>query len=172
MRIYDNALEQHQDGHWIRFEVETKYEQAMRLINAMIDTGDRYGEFFGGYALSALRFINNDDTNVTRCSVKAWWAQFCGTIKRYSLRIAPYVQNSVKRMEKHLYDYMSANITTVISSIGLPEFIRNVTDIGAYKLKQKHFDALKNYVDRVYTSFEHWKKERPISLESFMAGCI
>lgn len=171
IRIYDKALEQKQEGHWVRFEIETKFEQAMRLINAMVEAGENYGAFFGGYIMSVLRFVDFDSSNITRCTVKGWWQKFCGTVKRYSLRIMPYISNSIHKMERHIYDNWSANITTVISAIGLPEFVEQVTQYGASKIKQRHLDALQNATDKVFSSVEQWKHERPISLDLFLASC-
>lgn len=173
VRIYDKALEQKTQGHWVRFEVETKYEPAMRLINAMVVTGSKFGDFFAGYINSILRFVDFDDSNITRCSLKGWWSKFVGTVKRYSLRIQPYKGNSLDKMVNHLYHYMSANITTVISAVGLASFVEHVIESGAQRLKKKHMDVLNSPESccKHYSNAQQWRHELPLSLELFMGEC-
>ncbi len=106
IRIYDKRIEHLQKKkelpenltHWVRCEMEHKADDAMIMFNAFIDCDDKkYGKYVNQFTMKKLRFINRDDLNVSRCSVKRWWREFLNGCTAHKLVCLKPVRCAKKR---------------------------------------------------------------------------
>ena len=89
IRIYNKAAESHCDEHWVRAEEVLRKPLAnlfVRQFTASIDPDTSMEEqlalFFEQGAqlfLKRVAFIERTDSNISRCPVSHWWAEFLET---------------------------------------------------------------------------------------------
>lgn len=132
-RFYDKRLEQlhsHLDvdediTSWCRCEFEFKGARAMAAFNAFCDMKD---DDFKGYMSKVfnnyISFINKDDINRSRCSVKRWWAEFLRTSEKASLIIPPYKPVTFASTSQWLQKSVFPTLAYYIKCIGWAAFTR------------------------------------------------
>lgn len=150
-RIYDKKAEQMQRHyndekefkrleaipHWVRLEVEFKDENAIKIVNAFIDQSF-FPHFFAGYINNMLRFVDRDDSNVSRCTVQKWWQEFIGTTHKTSMACGDYKPLTRKRHLEYVYKMLSGSIYTAINLEGLDDFLLKVINTAQERLSLKH----------------------------------
>jgi len=75
VRIYDKALEEGLDGHWIRVELVMRHKNAKAFVEQLI-TAPSVGKLAAQVVNDKFSFIERDDSNITRCSICGWWQNF------------------------------------------------------------------------------------------------
>ncbi|MCE1226216.1 MAG: replication initiation factor domain-containing protein [Geobacteraceae bacterium] len=75
-RFYDKAaqLELEEQGTWVRLEMQLRKDRADSLAEHIIMNKQTIAELATGIINSHFAFINLDDSNKTRCSLKTWWS--------------------------------------------------------------------------------------------------
>lgn len=135
VRFYDKLLEQKHkkvevDGHitsWVRCELEFKQARAMAVYNAYCDmTDDEFSAYMSGVVNNYISFINKDDANISRCSLKKWWADFLGGSDKSRLSIPPYRPSSFGGTAGWLRRSVFPTLCRYIFCIGLPAFLRQL----------------------------------------------
>ena len=83
LRIYNKALEQGLDGHWLRCEMQMRNDNAVSFLLNWFRAKD-IGKCYGGVLLDFLRFTRTspEQHNHQRCQVMPWWTQFVGEVMR------------------------------------------------------------------------------------------
>lgn len=84
LRVYNKALEQGVDGHWIRAEMQLRDEAAVSFLLNLEQTGLSVGETYAGVLLNYLRFIREpvQGENYSRAAVVGWWVKFLGAMRK------------------------------------------------------------------------------------------
>lgn len=150
-RIYDKKAEQMQKNyndktefarleaipHWVRLEVEFKDENAIKIVNAFIEQAF-FPHFFAGYINSMLRFVDRDDSNISRCTTQKWWQEFIGTTHKTSMACGDYKPVTRKRHLEYVHKNLFGSIYTAINLEGLDDFLFKVINAANEKLSQKH----------------------------------
>ncbi len=76
IRFYDKALQQGEDFHWLRVELELKAEVAQQVVKDWL-SGVSLGNQFWGILSSYLSFRRpTEDNNRSRWPVEPWWQLF------------------------------------------------------------------------------------------------
>lgn len=128
LRFYDKRAEQLMQKkdvpkdivNWTRCEVEFHNDSAMSVINAFLDMSDKdFGEYMCGVVNNQCRFINRDNDNVSRCSVKRWWKDFLnGCTKCFKLPHNKPARSALARAERGLRQYVRT-IYTLFQEVGI-----------------------------------------------------
>jgi len=154
-RFYDKLAEQEQkrksseegkkelEGitHWVRMEFVFRRHQAIKIVNAICDSDDfagYYAEVINGY----IRFVEDDNTNKSRRTLKAWWVKFVGTVKRSSLSVGEYENYSFHRVLSYVEKYLSTTIYTVMTRLSPAEFFSRIYASACFRLKPKHLKII------------------------------
>lgn len=169
-RFYDKLLEQrhsHLDvdeniTSWVRCEFEFKGARAMAVFNAFCDMDD---DDFKGYMSKVfnnyIAFINFDDVNRSRCTLKRWWFEFLGTSEKASLVIPLFRPVTFASTSAWLQRSVFPTLAYYIKCIGYPAFLRILNKY----IKRQPTKRIKQMVDD-YTSvflfaFRHTDKRSP-----------
>lgn len=135
VRFYDKFLEQKYKKvdidenitSWFRVEYEFHDNRAMSAFNAFCDmTEEKFTKYMAGVMNNYVSFINRDDVNVSRCSLKKWWAEFVGGTYKSRLTIPPYKPTSFRRLAQWLDQRIFPSLCRYIMCIGLPAFLRQL----------------------------------------------
>ena len=86
IRVYDKGLEQKNEMDWVRWELQLRNEKANayadELVHSKCVSTVAVGVFSG-----LIRFIELDNSNRSRCSTLAKWAEFIAGVEAVSLSI-------------------------------------------------------------------------------------
>lgn len=166
IRIYDKAAEQGVTGHWIRVEYEFKQEAAIRIVNALVLTGEGFPAYFAQVSNHYLRFIELDDINRSRCSMSPFWGDFLGTVERASLAINEYKKKTLTKLFSYMIHSYAPSLYVLMEVFPI-EFLADIfRRNGESRLRRKHYDMIK-FPDldyRTYANSEKWALEIPSSV--------
>jgi len=142
-RIYDKAVESGCYGHWVRFELELRKERANIAILSLI-AGESVGLLTCGIINNYLSFINLDDSNISRCSLKGWWTAWLLTTGKMSLSVAKAIKYVKEVMEfvKKQYAPSFAMIREHLGVTGFWDYLRDLLDDGSERMSVKHQQIL------------------------------
>lgn len=148
--------------HWVRMEFVFRRNQAIKIVNAICDSGD-FGDYYSKLVNGYLRFVDEDSSNITRRTSKKWWSNFLGTLERCSLSVGNYENYSFSRLVSYLKRSLSTTIFTIMSRMAPDEFFSTVYESANNRLKSKHIRIM-NGQEREYMlrSYELWASLNPI----------
>lgn len=83
LRIYNKAMEQGTEGHWIRCEMQMRNANAVSFLLNWFRIRD-IGECYAGVLFDFLRFTKKDVNNANYKLVKVcpWWTEFVGAVRK------------------------------------------------------------------------------------------
>ena len=153
-------------NHWVRFEFTFKRKSANSVIAAMnVLSPDDFSVYLSEVINGYIRFIDRDDTNATRCTVKKWWADFIGTARRSSLTCVGVPKDPVAGAVAWLEHSLAPTLDALIYRFGTDSFIDMIRDSAAEReLSQKQKDIMFGDPVRVkseYTAAELWQTYLP-----------
>jgi phage replication initiation protein len=144
-RFYDKAAQMGLPGHWIRAEIELKNSRAVEVIKHLV-SGMDIGELFFSILNNCFAVINLDDSNKTRCTIKAWWLNWLQSTKKLRLTVA-------KKLKK-ITDVVTWLVKSVAPSLAMvrehykPEealqIMKDIFYTGKIRLSKRHFQILSN----------------------------
>lgn len=153
-RFYDKRLEQVNHNQaiedditsWVRCEFEFHDARAMAVFNDFCDLdegafSDKMCEVFNNY----ICFINKDDCNRSRCSVKRWWREFLGTAKRSRLTMPPYRPRSFKGNSEY-FQNIAPSMYVYICTVGLRYFLDMIVKYGKKRVSAKHRQVQNDFI--------------------------
>lgn len=155
VRIYDKAKEtyslEHQTelyySHWIRFESVYKDIYADQVIKALVES-DNLGETVAGLINNRFSFINNDDCNISRCSLCDWWADFLESMKNIVLSNKAKVEHSIDyQWEYFKYSY-GRFVERIISAKGEDAFIDDILKYGKTKITEADKAQIQDFKEK------------------------
>jgi phage replication initiation protein len=147
-RFYDKAAQYGLSGHWVRAEIELKNERSKEAIKHLV-SGMPIGEMFFSILNNCFSIVNRDDSNKSRCSIKAWWLNWLETTQKLKLTVA-------KKMKK-ISDVVSWVQRSVAPSLAMIrehfppaqalEIMKGIFYSGKTRLKNRHYQILFNSSD-------------------------
>lgn len=153
-RFYDKLAEQLQKKQpvpkdctsWTRCEFEFKGSAAMSVLNAFLDYDDvDFGKYMRGIVNRYVSFIVRNDSNISRCPIKRWWAKFLGgCTEKFKLPRKLPARSAWARARRGLIQYLSI-MYTLWQELGA---------VGVYKFFKQEFEnkRLLNPVAELYKS--------------------
>lgn len=82
LRIYNKAIEQGIDGHWIRCEMQMRNDNAVSFLLNWLEYKN-IGRCYGSVLRDFLRYTDTapEGKHHARCTVCTWWERFLGSIE-------------------------------------------------------------------------------------------
>lgn len=175
-RFYDKLVEQKQKNrnnpevleqlgkikHWVRFEIVFKKTTAIKIVNAMacLNSNVMFNRYLAEVINSYIRFIDIDDSNVTRCTVKKWWSDFIGTAERASITAPGIKKDPLSGAVAWLKHSLAPTLCAMIQSIGIDEFMNLLfEDNPELRYKQKHYEIINktgDFISSAVADSEMW----------------
>lgn len=151
IRFYDKAAQYKLDTHWVRCELQCRKERAQQAAKYLLD-----GVSAGDLAFSSLNqyfaVINLDDSNISRCTLKEWWAAWLHTTSKLKLTVAKaqkYIHHVVSYLQRQ-YSATFAMLRKYYGVIGFHDFMSSLVTTGNDKLTRKHDSIIS--MSRVFAS--------------------
>ena len=117
VRIYDKALEQGTDGHWIRVELVMRSANANAFVSQMT-TADSVGKLAAQVINDKFSFIERDDSNITRCTVSVWWQAFVDELDAIRLVTRGTIEHSVERIRNWIEAQVGPSLAVLFKTLG------------------------------------------------------
>lgn len=150
-RFYDKLIEQRMKrkgdaealaqldrfAHWVRMEFVFKKKQAIKIVNAICDSVD-FSKFFAEIVNGYVRFVEPDNDNTSRRTVKPWWFHFIGVLIKSSLSVGNFEQRNFAQVRQYYLKYLSTTVFTLMSRLSPDEFFGMTCGNASGRLKKKH----------------------------------
>lgn len=155
--------------HWVRFETEFKNKTANSIVMSMasLNSNELFSKYLAELINGYLRFIDIDDSNATRCTVKKWWAEFLGTAERSSITCPGVKKDPVKGAVTWLKNSLAPTLAAMVYRFGSEKFLEmlfedNPEERFTIKHKQIIGEApVEDVVDYALNSAEVWSRFLP-----------
>ena len=118
VRIYDKALEQGADGHWIRVELVMRKENANAFVEEMAHS-ENVGKLAAQVMNDKFSFIERDDSNITRCTVCEWWQNFVDELDKVRLVSRDVIQHGVERIRNWIENQVGPSLYVLMKTMGI-----------------------------------------------------
>lgn len=122
LRIYDKALEQGTQDHWVRVEIVMREKHSNSFAH-LAASGVPVGKLASYVLNDKFSFIARDDSNISRCSVCSWWAEFVGTVASLHLVTRPVVEHAVSLIDRWVHDQVAPSLAVLAQTYGLGHVI-------------------------------------------------
>ena len=122
LRIYDKALEQGTQEHWIRVEIVMREKHSNSFVRTAAQ-GVAVGKLASYVLNDKFSFIDRDDSNISRCSVCSWWAEFVGSLESLHLVTRPVVEHAVVQIDRWIYSQVAPSLAVLAQTYGLGHVI-------------------------------------------------
>ena len=143
IRIYDKAQEQGVSGHWMRLEMVFRHENAKAFAEQMT-TADSVGKLASEVLNDKVAFIENDDTNITRCSVCDWWTAFVDELESVALVARHAIQHSVERVDAWVSAQVANSLYMIAETMGFSR-IYQICMEGKERLNRKQEALIEDF---------------------------
>ena len=118
VRIYDKALEQGIDDHWIRVELVMRGKNA-NAFAVQLTNSESVGKLAAQVINDKLSFIDRDDSNITRCTVCAWWVKFVDELEAVRLVAREVVQHTVDQIQNWVEAQVGPSLAVLLRTKGM-----------------------------------------------------
>jgi len=147
-RIYDKAAERNREdeGHWVRFEIQMRDDNAKRFLDLMILQG--VGEVFAKTVNNYLRYIKGPeggDSNKRRWPTADWWYRFIHISEKISLYQKPGTEYNIDNLERYVVDQAGAAAAAYVKLVGIEKFICKCFDKLAGTKNPAYSDLIRRY---------------------------
>lgn len=143
VRIYDKALEEGVDGHWIRVELVMRGKNANAFVEQMV-----YSTSVGKLAAQVINdkfsFIDRDDSNITRCTVCLWWSRFVDELESVRLVARKVIQHSVEQIGDWVENQVGPSLAVLFRTLGWPYLFEIAVD-SARRLSSQQQAIISDY---------------------------
>jgi len=138
-RIYNKAQESGLVGVWLRFEIQLREKRAQEAAKLLISPVP-VGSLAVGIINNYFAIINDDDANVSRCSLQAWWSAWLQSTDKITLTTERDIKLVSDSMEfiKRQYAPSLAMIDKHLGAAPFKEFVRELLTDGRGRLRSKH----------------------------------
>lgn len=143
IRIYDKALEQGVDGHWVRVELVMRQKNANAFVEEMTNS-ENVGKLAAQVMNDKFSFIERDDSNITRCTVCDWWRSFVDEIEEVHLVARCVVQHSVERISNWVEFQVGPSLAILAQTLG-PRHIVEIARASMKRLTDKQEFLITDY---------------------------
>lgn len=121
LKFYDKAAQQGLEEHWLRCEMKMKDENADAFIQQAAVSGVSVGELAAEVLNDKVAFVEKDDSNISRCTVCAWWSDFVSTVKSVALVAREAIQHPVERIALWVRRQMACSLRIIEETMGFFE---------------------------------------------------
>lgn len=143
IRIYDKALEQGTEGHWIRVELVMRSANANAFVEQMTNS-ESVGKLAAQVLNDKFSFIERDDSNITRCTVCAWWADFVDELEAVRLVARHVIQHCVERIDNWVENQVGPSLAILLRTLGWPHLFELAQD-ACQRLSLKQESLISDY---------------------------
>lgn len=143
IRIYDKALEQGEDGHWVRVEMVLRAEHAQGFVDQAV-VSETVGQLAAQVINDKFAFIERDDANISRCTVCDWWQLFVDELEAVRLVAREVVQHSVERVSFWIEDQVGPSLAMLFQTMGWPR-IYEIAHDAQRRLSDKQVAIVEDY---------------------------
>ena len=143
IRIYDKALEEGVEGHWVRVELVMRQKNANAFIERAV-SAPSIGKLAAQVVNDKLSFIERDDSNITRCTVCEWWREFVDELEAVRLVARCVVQHSVERIENWVDAQIGPSLAIITRTLGWPHLFE-IAHTAVSRLSQKQSALIADY---------------------------
>lgn len=148
LRIYDKAMEQGEDGQWVRFEFQLRNDNALSFyLNLSRTCGGNFTECYYGMLHDYLRFTTKPNTkdHTERLSVCTWWNKFLSGVRKIPQLYLPGLDYDIANISRN---YRIQGASTVRALIEAAEGdISEIIDTAMNaKLNRRQQEALARLV--------------------------
>ena len=119
VRIYDKALEEGVAGHWVRVELVMRGKNANAFVEQMTNA-EAVGKLAAQVINDKFSFIERDDSNITRCTVCRWWAEFVDELESVRLVARCVIQHAVERIDSWVEAQVGPSLAILSRTLGWP----------------------------------------------------
>lgn len=142
-RFYNKAAQLDIDGHWIRAEIQFMAERAHAATLAYIQRVP-LGEIVTRTLNQYFTLIDRNDSNVSRCTVKAWWSAWLQTTLKLKLTTRK-ADKYVSEVVDHIRKQFAPSIAMMRKFYGVVNFHEIITEIiesGTERMSKKHHQIM------------------------------
>ena len=143
VRIYDKALEEGVDGHWIRVELVMRHKNAAAFVEQM-NSAPSVGKLAAQVVNDKFSFIERDDSNITRCTVCGWWQSFVDELESVRLVARCVIQHSVERIENWIESQVGPSLAVILNTLGWPHLFE-LAHAAAGRLSARQLSLISDY---------------------------
>ena len=118
VRIYDKALEQGTEDHWIRVEMVMRGKNSNAFVEQMTNS-ESVGKLAAQVINDKLAFIDRDDSNITRCTVCGWWSRFVDELETVRLVARCVVQHTVDQIHNWVETQVGPSLAILLRTKGM-----------------------------------------------------
>ncbi len=150
VRIYDKALEQGTDGHWVRVELVMRGKNSKAFVEQMTNC-ENVGKLAAQVINDKFSFIERDDSNITRCTVCDWWTDFVDELEAVRLVARKIIQHTVERISGWVETQVGPSLAILLRTMGWPYLFELAQDSGQ-RLSDKQQLLISDYNSRRFAS--------------------
>ena len=132
VRIYDKALEQGVEGHWIRVELVMRSANANAFVEDMTNS-ENVGKLAAQVINDKFSFIERDDSNISRCTVCDWWQNFVDELDKVRLVSRDVIQHGVERIRSWIENQVGPALYVLMQTMGISD-IDNIAASSAGRI--------------------------------------
>ena len=134
-RIYDKSLEMGVEGPWIRVEMVMREKNGDAFVSKLVD-GVEIGTLAAQVLNDKLAFINDDDSNISRCSICGWWLEFVEEVEKVRLVARCVIQHSVEHLTDWINTQVAPTLYIIAKTLGFP-YVWKLTEQASQRLSPK-----------------------------------
>lgn len=152
-------------SHWVRFEIVFRNKPALSIMLAYLSKSElEFSSFLAKTINSYIRFVCNDDTNISRCTVCLWWSEFIGIAEHARIKKHGIVRNEFNRAVHWISSQVSTTANAIIDNQGIDFFLELILNSCAeYKPKHERIAKCKDYTEPLYLSYDELMALKPIN---------
>ncbi len=143
VRIYDKALEEGVDGHWVRVELVMRGKNSKSFVQNMTNS-EHVGKLAAQVINDKFSFIERDDNNITRCTVCDWWLQFVDELEAVRLVARKVIQHTVEQISGWVEAQVGPSLAILFRTMGWPYIFELAKDSGR-RLSDKQQSLITDY---------------------------
>lgn len=148
--VYDKAVEQEVEGHWIRVEIRLRNDHASGFLQLLVEHDYEPGAILAKIIMDTIQYIELTDSNISRCDVSDWWSRFLGTLDRVKIMLKEKPKMSMDRSKRFLLDQASASLYTCVKAYG-SQFVRTLFETGEKRFSKRHEVMLADFKSSKYS---------------------
>lgn len=143
VRIYDKALEQEEEGHWVRVELVMRSANANAFVEEMTNS-ENVGKLAAQVINDKFSFIERDDSNITRCTVCGWWQNFVDELDKVRLVSREAIQHSVEHIRSWIENQVGPSLYILMKTMGIID-IYSIAASSAGRISSKQEALIADY---------------------------
>jgi phage replication initiation protein len=145
LRIYDKALEQGEDGHWVRVELELKSDRAMAaalILSRWWDLSVQAQLAGVLYGLMDFKVAGADDANRSRWETEPWWLAFLKVVEKCQLEVVAK-DRTIEDAVRYLVEQVAPTLSVVVEILGV-DILDVLCKNGKLRWRAKHRRLIRN----------------------------